>query len=262
MPLTKFQSEVAKLLAPNRSEDSHLAGGAALHLEPNSTRYSNDLDYFNDSEARVLEAFEIDRKSLEQEKLSLDLLLNRPGYIRALVTKDTESTLVEWAHDSAYRFLPVVKRVETGFQLHPIDLAVNKVLTLAGRDEARDYLDVLWANENILSLGALCWAAVGKDPGFTPKGLLDLIRRRGKYRPEDFAKLRLTSQPDLAELKEKWLDALSKAQLFISSRPPSELGCLYYSTKESRFVDPSTHVAEDIIPHYGRPGGVLPSVVE
>jgi hypothetical protein len=28
-------------------------------------------------------------------------------------------------------------------QLHPIDLAVNKLLALAGRDEARDFLDIL-----------------------------------------------------------------------------------------------------------------------
>jgi hypothetical protein len=46
MPLTSFQESVARLLSGNRTEDSHLAGGAALHLHPNSKRYSNDLDYF------------------------------------------------------------------------------------------------------------------------------------------------------------------------------------------------------------------------
>jgi hypothetical protein len=33
MPLTPFQSEVAKLLAQNRTEDSHLAGGAAIYSQ-------------------------------------------------------------------------------------------------------------------------------------------------------------------------------------------------------------------------------------
>ena len=53
MPLTAFQAAIAELLAVNRSSDSYLAGGAALHIEPNSKRYSNDLDYFHDSEERV-----------------------------------------------------------------------------------------------------------------------------------------------------------------------------------------------------------------
>ena len=41
MPLTKFQQEIASLLAANRTEDSYLAGGAALHIAPNSQRLSS-----------------------------------------------------------------------------------------------------------------------------------------------------------------------------------------------------------------------------
>jgi hypothetical protein len=44
VPLTPYQSEVARLLAAQRTPDSYLAGGAALHIEPNSLRFSNDLD--------------------------------------------------------------------------------------------------------------------------------------------------------------------------------------------------------------------------
>jgi hypothetical protein len=29
-------------------------------------------------------------------------------------------------------------------------------------------LDILYVHERMLALGALCWAAAGKDPGFTP----------------------------------------------------------------------------------------------
>jgi len=45
MRLTAFQAAIAELLAVNRSSDSYLAGGAALHIEPNSKRYSNDVDH-------------------------------------------------------------------------------------------------------------------------------------------------------------------------------------------------------------------------
>lgn len=56
MPLTPFQEEVLRLLALDRSPESYLAGGAALHSAPNSIRYSQDLDFFHDSERRVAEA--------------------------------------------------------------------------------------------------------------------------------------------------------------------------------------------------------------
>lgn len=147
-----------------------------------------------------------------------------------------------------------------GWRLHPIDLAADEVLALAGRDETRDFLDIMHIDEAILPLGALCWAAAGKDPGFTPRSLLELLRRRGRYRPEDFARLRTTEPVDLVALKTRWLDMLARAESFIASRPPEELGCLYWSVALQRFVAPEGDV--DVVPHYGRPGGVLPRTVE
>ncbi len=61
MPLTALQGEVLRLLAGNRKPDSYLAGGGALHAAPNSIRFSQDLDFFHDSERRVAEAFTLDR---------------------------------------------------------------------------------------------------------------------------------------------------------------------------------------------------------
>lgn len=258
MPLTEFQSLVARLLAPNRSEDSYLAGGAALHLAPNSQRYSNDLDYFNDSELRVSTAFTTDRTTLEAEGYHVEATMQQPGFVRAMVTKGSESTKVEWAHDSAWRFLPTILSTIVGYQLHPIDLAINKLLALVGRDEPRDFLDIMYIQETTLSLGALCWAAAGKDPGFSPLSLLSLLRRRGKFRPEDFARLRLLEQPDLMLMKTQWLAALEGAERFIAARDPQQAGCLYYSTTLSRFVSDFEEGDATVSPHYGRPGGVIP----
>lgn len=177
MPLTDHQAEVARLLSANRSFDSYLAGGAAILIEPNTTRYSRDLDYFHDSDRRVAEAFASDRDLLERSGYALDVDLLQPGYVRAIVRKDGQATRVEWARESSWRFLPTVKDDRVGFLLHPVDLTVNKVLALAGRDEPRDVLDVLHLHGLVLPLGALCWAACGKDPGFTPLSLLELLRR-------------------------------------------------------------------------------------
>lgn len=188
MPLTEYQATLARLLSANRSFDSYLAGGAAILIEPNTVRFSNELDYFHDSEERVAQAFAADRGLLERNGYSLEIDLNQPGYIRAVVRRDDAATKVEWARDSAWRFMPTVRDERVGFVLHPVDLAVNKTLTLAGRDEPRDVLDVL------------------------------------------------------------------------ASRPPHELGCLYYSAARRAFVDPD--VAPDAVPHFGRPGGVLPRIAD
>jgi hypothetical protein len=257
MPLTEFQRSIALTLAKNRAPDSYLAGGAALHIEPNSKRYSNDLDYFNDSEERVAEAFAADRTALEQAGFQIEVSMHQPGFIRGIVRKGKDATKIDWAHDSAWRFLPPVKHDTSGFQLHEVDLAINKVLALAGRDEPRDFLDVIEAHQRILPLGALCWAAAGKDPGFTPLFLLSLLRRKGKYHAEDFERLMLSEKPDLQALKRAWLAALDEAETFIRSRPEDEIGCLYYSRDRQRFV---AIVDEATTPHYGRPGGVLPRI--
>lgn len=261
MPLTPFQQAVARLLSSQRTFDSYLAGGAALHLEPNSIRYSNDLDYFNDSTERVASAYAADRSVLEAAGYEVAVSVERNGFVRALVQRDRESTKVEWVHDTAWRFLPTVRSEIAGFCLHPIDLSVNKLLALVGRDEPRDFLDTLHVHEHVLCLGALIWAGAGKDPGFTPSMLLGLLRRRGRYHAEDFARLKLVEQPSLPELKQRWLDALDHAEHFIDTCAPSEMGCLYYSPSLGCFPR-NPEEASDRVPHFGRPGGVLPLVGE
>jgi hypothetical protein len=148
-----------------------------------------------------------------------------------------------------------------GFLLHPTDLAVNKALVLAGRDEIRDFVDILYVHDCILLLGAVVWAAVGKDPGFTPLSLLEQLKRRGRYRQEEVERLDLAAPFDLVEAKGRWLRALAEAEEFVLARPPAEVGCLYYAPARGRFEAPAPHTdmeAAGLVPHYGRPGGVLP----
>lgn len=262
MPVTQHQAAIAKLLAVNRSPDSYLAGGAALHFEPQTIRYSNDLDYFHDSEKRVAEAFEADNALLVKNGYQVLIEMHQPGYIRAVVRRGDSATKIEWAHDSAWRFMPTEYHEDRGYSLHPVDLATNKILALAGRDEPRDFLDVIDVHDRILTLGALCWAACGKDPGFTPDSLLELLRRRGKYHPEEFLRLKLNMAIDLVALKQKWLKMLDSAQTLVRQLPAAEVGCLYYSLPEKKFVSPPVeNRPKSIVPHFGKMGGVLPRIM-
>jgi hypothetical protein len=260
MPVTPFQAKIAKLLSANRSSDSYLAGGAALHFEPNSIRYSNDLDYFHDSEVRVATAFEADDTLLKEAGINVSIELRQPGYVRAIVRENKDATKIEWAHDSAWRFMPTSFIEGRGYCLHPIDLAINKTLALAGRDEARDFLDVLYAHKNLLGLPGLVWAACGKDPGFSPDSLLELLQRKGRYQPVDFKRLRLTVEIDLHNLKHEWLEALEQTKKSIAMLPTAELGCLFFDKNDNRFKVPVQENPGSYVPHYATIGGVLPRI--
>lgn len=263
VPLTAFQQQLLADLATESTDDvGYLAGGAALHFEPNSTRFSHDLDFFHDSVERVASAFARDNARLTSAGYILQVTVSQPGFVRATVTRGDASTRVDWAHDSAWRFMPLVREPLGGWLLHPVDLAINKVLALVGRDEPRDFVDVLFVHDRILPLGALCWAAVGKDPGFTPLSLLELLKRRGRYRPEDFMRLDLRVPFDLVVAKESWRGALEGAETFCRSRLPDEIGCLYWSRSKQQFIMPRPDEAPpaDVLAHFGTPGGVLPRV--
>ena len=127
MPLTRLQREVLALLARSRGSDGYLAGGTALNLAPTSLRFSDDIDFLHDSIEAVAESFARDRSMLETAGYRLEIRLSQPGHIRALVSIDDQSTLIDWARDSAWRFMPLVEH-ETGvLLLHEVDLAINKV---------------------------------------------------------------------------------------------------------------------------------------
>lgn len=265
MPLTDFQSALLATLAAAPNDDRYLAGGAAIHFAPTSTRYSDDLDFFHDSESRVANAFAADRALLEAAGYALEVGVSQPGFIRAIVRRAEGATRVDWAHDSAWRFMPLVRDPLGGLLLHPVDLAINKVLALAGRDEVRDFVDILHVHHHVLPLGALCWAAVGKDPGFTPLSLLELLKRRGRNRPEDLARLHLAEPIDLPAAKQAWLAALEEAEAFIRSRPTDEAGALYYDTTTEQFTVPAPDqdlLAAGVVLHFGGPGGVVPRVLD
>lgn len=227
MPLTAFQKEVLRLLAAHRSPESHVAGGAALNRSPDSPRYSADLDIFHDAALSVLSCAEADAALLLSQDFAVEWLARQPYLQRARVSRDNQEVKLEWCVDSAFRFFPVQPDPEFGYCLHTADLATNKMLAMAGRAALRDFLDVLNLHENFLSLGGLCWAACGKDQGFSPWSILDYAGRNTKYRQEDLDEQHLVKPLLLTDLKKTWLCAVAEAEEWLAKLPAADLGCLY-----------------------------------
>ncbi|MFZ2446686.1 MAG: hypothetical protein WAW37_10035 [Syntrophobacteraceae bacterium] len=179
MPLSKLQSDILRLLAAHRDPESYVGGSTPLNR--NAPRYSGDIDVFHDREEGVALAVEQDTAVLQEQGLSLQWLRREFTFYSVLVRRDDEATKLEWALDSDFRFFPAIKDVLFGYMLHPIDLATNKAMAAAGRREPRDVVDLVTIHEQVLPLGAVVWAAVGKSLGFTPEGLINEIRRLARY---------------------------------------------------------------------------------
>ena len=261
MPLSAVQADVLRLIAANRSPDSYVAGATVLHRAEDTPRYSADLDPFHDLEDSVARSAEADAATLGAAGYELSWLLRTPTFHRAVVRAGTQSLTIEWAQDSAFRFYPVQEDDRFGFRLHDADAAINKALALAGRSEIRDFVDVLHLDETHLPLGALAWAACGKDPGFTPDFLLEYAARHGAYTQSDVDRLSLREPLDLRDLKRRWLGALERARALVAALPPDEIGCLYVDTDRRPVApDPTSDRFPSLVRHRGCVRGAWPTV--
>jgi hypothetical protein len=174
MAPSPFQSAVLRLLARQRRErgESYVAGGVALNALLAAPRRSRDIDLFHDTTEALAATWAADRDLLRNAGYDISVTREMPGFIDAIVSDESGRTAMQWVRDSAYRFFPLIEDDLMGLALHPFDLATNKVLTIATRVEARDWIDVLNCHQTLQPLGYLVWAACGKDPGYNPVSLL------------------------------------------------------------------------------------------
>jgi hypothetical protein len=261
MPLTAFQKRVARLLAVNRNPESHVAGGAVINRGEGGVRFSDDLDIFHDAAASVAASAQADAKALQDAGLSVEWTLRGEGMFQAVASGADDRVRLDWTTDSAFRFFPVQPDEDFGYCLHPADLATNKVLALAGRTEIRDFLDILLIDRSYLSLGAVMWAACGKDPGFTPALLLDQTNRHSRFQESDLKGENLARPVDLRELKRQWLEARDRADKLFERLPDEELGCLYLD-QESKPMTPVPDAPDfpRLKRHFGSVRGAWPKI--
>ena len=154
-----------------------------------------------------------------------------------------------------------------GLALHPFDLATNKVLALVGRLEVRDWLDVIECDERLQPLGYLAWAACGKDPGFSPRAILEYAGRSSHYSADEVSTLEFSGQtPDVGELSRRWRASLSTARELLQVLPVEQVGKCVLDANGALFqggVDALRDALQRGVLrfHAGHIGGALPRVV-
>jgi hypothetical protein len=258
VPLSSIQAEILSLLAAHRNPESYVAGASALNRD--GPRFSGDIDIFHDREESVAEAADADAALLVYNGFATQWLRREPGLHAAVAERGRESTRLEWARDSDFRFFPTVRDDLFGYRLHIFDLAANKALAASGRREPRDALDLLYIHERHIKLGAVIWAAVAKDPGYSPESLIAEIRRNARYRADDYADLALTEPVDAGAVARRLRLVLDEADAFVRSMPVGKEGLAFLDGGAPVQPDPDNLKA--YVEHAGQRRGHWPSSSE
>jgi hypothetical protein len=256
VPISKFQSDVLRLLAAQRSPDSYIAGGIAINRQ--GPRFSADIDIFHDSTARQESAIKADEAALIAAGYTITWPPHqRTGKHEATIDKDGEQMQLEWVTDSAFRFFPTQPDELFGYVLHPVDLATNKASAAADRRVPRDVVDLVTIHENILPLGAVVAAACGKFIGTTPEEMLAEIIRHSRFTGEEFQVL-ATEQPiDVRALHRRIRDMIEDAENFIAKLPSDAVGVVFMEGDTP--VQPDVTALDRYQRNPGAPSGLWPS---
>ncbi|MFM8880149.1 MAG: hypothetical protein ACKOKG_13610 [Verrucomicrobiota bacterium] len=217
MPLTALQKDVLAILGALRSEESHFAGGIVLNAGDDSPRFSNDFDLFHELAEEVTRASERDVQCLRHGGFHVETCSpsgewdKECSFRKARVIRGAEWVEIDWAADSAFRFFPIERDPVLGWRLHRFDVATNKALALSARTETRDYVDIVEIHRTF-PLAAICWAACGKDPGFTPLSLLKMMKRFARIDRGRLEEIQARAL-DPVKLKEAWIGISDQAEV-------------------------------------------------
>jgi hypothetical protein len=122
---------------------------------------------------------------------------------------------------------------------------------------------LVYLHEQHLRLGALAWAAGGKDPGMTPEAIIHWARRNAIYRQDELDDLQLGVLITLPELKGRWMEASQSALDLIARLPPFEMGCLYLNPAGQPVCpDPASAEFPKLSRHFGSVKGAWPRIAE
>jgi hypothetical protein len=247
MALTAFQREVCRLLA--------------------DTRIRSHLDLVHDTAEALEAAWRADCASLEAAGCRVRVLRERAGLVEVGVDRGEDSVVIQWTRDSAYRFFPLVRHEDLGLTLHAFDLATNKLLALVGRGEPRDLVDALACHVGVQPLGYLAWAACGKDPGFSPRAILEHAAGSTRYAAAEMAGLAFEGPPpDPADLLRRWWEAFTSAREIVSLLPPEQAGKAVLSREAELFRGDAAQLGEALAAkallfHEGAIKGAFPQMV-
>ena len=119
MAATPYQCANLRLLADHRRQrgDSYVAGGVALNQLLSRPRRSRDIGLFRDSDEALFATWFADRALLLGRGYKVDAFREAPSFVEAWLSLGSERVIMQWARDSAFRFIPLVEDELMGLAL-------------------------------------------------------------------------------------------------------------------------------------------------
>lgn len=112
-------------------------------------------------------------------------------------------------------------------------------------------------HENILPLGEVVCAAVGRFPGQSPEEMLADITRHSRFDAEQFRALAMVHPVDVPGLHRRIRSMIEDADQFVQRIPSDAIGFVFL--KEGKPVQPKLEALDTYERHAGSQGGVWPS---
>lgn len=186
--LTSLQEEILKIFAQTQeSELFYLTGGTALAGFYLQHRFSKDLDLFTKEEEVIGYIGDRLKANLEAKGIQARTIRRLKSFYEILASQEEMVVPIHLALDSPFRF-EETKEKFLGVRIDSlIDIATNKFLTVFGRSEPRDFVDVFFLIEEKFSLAELIEKSKLKDPGLDEYYLAIAFHRVEEF-PEDISK--------------------------------------------------------------------------
>lgn len=164
--LTTLQEELLRAFAETEESDLfYLTGGTALAACYLRHRHSRDLDLFTKEEEIIGYMGDRLQNKLNTKAIETKTIRKFKSFYEILAVKGEQECPIHLALDSPFRFEEPKEKL-AGVKVDTfIDIATNKLLTLFGRVEPRDFVDVFFLVKEKFSLDELIAKSKQKDPG-------------------------------------------------------------------------------------------------
>lgn len=213
--LTPFQKQILTAVGHSPLKPSfYLTGGTALAAYYLQHRYSEDLDFFTDSQEAVPGVAAIMGDIARELGATAEFTRTFPTFIECfLVDPDGERVKLDFAFDTPFRLLPTEMDSRFGIQVdNATDIACNKLSALFGRYESKDFVDVFFICQELMPFSELFAKAQQKHVGMTNYWLAVAMQSIKKVR----ALPRMIRPLELADLQAYFLNLAQELMADVS----------------------------------------------
>ena len=178
--LTPFQQEVLKAIGQTAiARNFYLTGGTALSAFYLHHRYSVDLDFFTADPTAIAQVAPEMTAAGQQVGAEVTFTRTLNSFLECFLQRQGgERVEMDFAQDTPYRLAPVEESAEYHIQIDNLtDIAANKLSALFDRAEPKDFVDVYFLCQEVMTFAELVEQARNKHVGIDDYWLAVALQR-------------------------------------------------------------------------------------